>query len=454
MLELNLRLAAAVLAFGLLAGLPGRVAAHIRVTASTPAANSTVTVPVREIRVTFSQRVSARYTRLSVLNPNGIELAVADLAAVDSAGREYRATLTEPLANGTYRVIWRTAGADGHVVSGEFTFTVAAAVLDTATTAVIVDVEGPAGEPDGRRELVDVNTRPGAVFVRWSNFIALLLALGAVAFGTLVLPNIQSNSVPDSYWSMLNTGLRRAAILSAFLVLLASVPRFLLQSALLHGSESMFEPGRVRVLLVDTAWGIGWLLQLVAGLGLLLAAWLRARSLAWAGAIALALSAALSGHAAGVERMATVAVVSDMLHVLAAASWIGTLAIIVTLVLPLTFRQSGNALTGLAAVIRAFSPVALIAAAVIVLTGVSAALIQLTHISQLWSSAYGRALLIKLGLVAVVAGLGYYNNSRLRPRLGEPEPTAQLRKSAGLELTFGALVLLVTAVLVALPTPH
>jgi putative copper export protein len=349
-------------------------------------------------------------------------------------------------------VSWRTAGADGHIVSGEYTFTVAAALLDTAVAAPIVTE--PVGTPAGDAEVEDVNTRPGAVLVRWSNVIALLLALGTVAFGILVLPNIQSGSVPDSYWSALNDGLRRIGILSAVLVLLAAVPRFLLQSALLNGAESMFEPDRVRVLLVNTAWGIGWLLQLLAGLALLFAAWLRSRPLAIAGALALALSASLSGHAAGVERLATIAIANDALHVLAAASWLGALALIVTLALPVTFRLGSNALAGLAAIVRAFSPVALIAASVIVLTGASAAVIQMTQVSQLWSTTYGRALLIKLGVVAVVLGFGYYNNSRLRPRLAEPDAAVQLRKSAALELAFGTLVLLVTAVLVALPAPH
>ena len=145
----------------------------------------------------------------SVVNPAGVELPVSSLTA-DSTGREFTASLAEPLANGTYRVSWRTAGADGHIVSGEYTFTVAAALLDTAVAAPIITE--PVGTPVGEPDADDVNTRPGAVLVRWSNFIALLLALGTVAFGILVLPSIQSGSVPDSYWSALNDGLRRAGI--------------------------------------------------------------------------------------------------------------------------------------------------------------------------------------------------------------------------------------------------
>ena len=451
MSELKLRCVAAFLALGALTAAPAPAAGHIRMTGSSPAAGSTATAPVSEILVTFSQRVSAQYTRISVFNAAGVELPVLSITPVDSTGRTYRAALREPLPNDNYRVVWRTAGADAHVVTGEYAFTVAAVVLDTATTTPVVTE--PPGVPVGQPELTDVNTRPGAVLVRWSNFIALLLALGAAAFGILVLPGI-SSTVPDPYWAALNTALRRISILGAVLVLLAAVPRFLLQSALLNGRDAMFASDRVRVLLFDTAWGIGWLLQALAGLTLLFAAWLRTRPLTIIGALALAITPALSGHAAGVERLSTVAIANDTLHVLAAASWIGSLAIIVILALPLALRSGNGALSGLAAVVRAFSPVALISAAVIVLTGVSAAVIQLTHVSQLWSSVYGRTLLIKVGLVVVVVALGYHNNKRIRPRLGELEPTVRLNRSARLELAFGVLVLLVTAVLVALPTAH
>jgi copper transport protein len=290
--------------------------------------------------------------------------------------------------------------------------------------------------------------------MRWLNLIAVLLALGVVVFRTVILPGANFASAPESYWAALDNGLRRLGAGAGILVLLAAVPRFILQSSALHGSALMLEPGRAAALLFDTAWGIGWILQVLAGALLIVAALRRSRALGIAGALALALTPALSGHAVGVERMTSLAIASDVVHVLGAATWIGSLAMIVTLALPLAFRQGGTAHAGLAATVRAYSPVALLAAAAILLTGVAAALVHTTALSQLWTTSYGRALLIKLGVVALVAALGFHNWRRVRPRLGQTESSAHLRRSALLELTFALLVVLVTAVLVALPLPH
>ena len=102
---------------------------------------------------------------------------------------------------------------------------------------------------------------------------------------------------------------------------------------------------------------------------------------------------------------------------------------------------------------RAFSPMALAGAAVVAVTGILNVVFQLGAISEVWSTGYGRALLIKLALLAGVGALGFYNWRRVLPGLGDDAGTHRLRRSARAELGLGLVVLLVTAVLVALPTP-
>jgi putative copper export protein len=66
---------------------------------------------------------------------------------------------------------------------------------------------------------------------------------------------------------------------------------------------------------------------------------------------------------------------------------------------------------------------------------------------------YGRVLLAKLALVAVVLGAGAFNWKRQTPRMHAAEGVAAMRRSARRELALGALVFLLTAVLVATPLP-
>ena len=72
---------------------------------------------------------------------------------------------------------------------------------------------------------------------------------------------------------------------------------------------------------------------------------------------------------------------------------------------------------------------------------------------HLFATSYSIALAVKLGVLVVIAGLGAYNWRVAQPGLAHVSGEKRFRKSGTLEVTFGALLLLVTAVLVALPLP-
>src|SRR5690606_37201215 len=99
-----------------------------------------------------------------------------------------------------------------------------------------------------------------------------------------------------------------------------------------------------------------------------------------------------------------------------------------------------------------FSPVALVGAGVAATSGVVLSWTLVGSTGALVASEYGRWLVLKLGLVAAVAAIGFRNWRVLTPRLGRgaAEP---MSRSAGMELAFGALILLATAVLVAREAP-
>jgi copper transport protein len=103
--------------------------------------------------------------------------------------------------------------------------------------------------------------------------------------------------------------------------------------------------------------------------------------------------------------------------------------------------------------VNAFSPAALVFAGTAAATGVISAAFQLGALSALWTSAYGRTLLLKLAVVGLVIAAGAYNWRRLRPALADSAPVERLRTSGGAELIGAAVVLLITAILVAVPTP-
>ena len=59
----------------------------------------------------------------------------------------------------------------------------------------------------------------------------------------------------------------------------------------------------------------------------------------------------------------------------------------------------------------------------------------------------------KLLFLAGVIGTGFYNWRVVQPTLGSDVATTRFRRSASSERAIGAIVIVVTAVLVAMPTP-
>jgi putative copper export protein len=153
-------------------------------------------------------------------------------------------------------------------------------------------------------------------------------------------------------------------------------------------------------------------------------------------------------------RFSALAVIADTLHVLGAGGWLGTLLVTVVAGIPVTLRGAPEARGREAsALIGAFSPVALSCAALLVVTGVVAAILHLGSIGALWGSRYGLVLLTKLAVIALLLVVAFINWRVLRPRLGTDGATRRIRGSAVAELTLAVVVLVVTAVLVATPPP-
>jgi uncharacterized membrane protein len=176
-----------------------------------------------------------------------------------------------------------------------------------------------------------------------------------------------------------------------------------------------------------------------------------ARSIGWTlatiGVIVAVLQPLYTGKTAGKV---------NAVHVLAASTWLGTLLVLTLIGIRGVIRSSTAGLQRAVLVsdlINSFSPLALSAATIVALTGLTTAWLHLKRLSALWTTSYGITLMIKLVLVLIVVSLGAWNWRRVRPSLGDEGSEHTIRRSATMELTFGALVLLVTSVLVTLPSP-
>ena len=148
---------------------------------------------------------------------------------------------------------------------------------------------------------------------------------------------------------------------------------------------------------------------------------------------------------------------SNPLHILAGGLWIGTLFVMLVAGIQVVLHnevareERGPIVSDM---VYSFSPLALSAAPVLILFGVIIAWKHLHVLSNLWSSPYGIALIVKLCLVAIVFALGAWNWRRQRPALGTETAALAIRRSATTEVAVAALVLVAPAILLSIPAPR
>ena len=99
----------------------GPAAAHARLVDSDPQADSTVTTPLDEITLTFSELIRGALSTVVVTGPDGVRHGTGEPRVVD---RRLHLPV-DPMRSGSYRVAYRVVSADGHPIEGQSRFAVA-----------------------------------------------------------------------------------------------------------------------------------------------------------------------------------------------------------------------------------------------------------------------------------------------------------------------------------------
>ncbi|MER7816024.1 copper resistance protein CopC, partial [Streptomyces sp. NPDC096153] len=427
--------------------LTGTANAHAALTGSNPKDGAVLAVAPKDVTLTFSEQVALGNDSIRVLDPKSKRVdtgRLKNLGAGDVV--RYGVDLHSGLPDGTYTVAWQAVSADSHPIAGAFTFSVGA----PSKTAV----ELPKREAGGG--LV------GALYgiARYAAYTGFTVLVGGAAFvlacwprgasvrpvqrlvvggwvtltaATLAMlllrnPYTGSGELGDAFdltglQAVLAT--KTGAALVSRLLLLGAAALFI---AVLFGAyakratepEGAAEQGTPRPDgTEDTVDGGADASGDDPG-----AAGDRAKEkqdltfgLAIGGTVVaagIAATWALSEHAsAGIQ--AGVAMPVDVLHLLAVAAWLGGLA---TLLVALHRAPS----LGRAAVLR-FSRVAFWSVVVLAATGLYQSWRQVGSWSALTGTSYGRLLLVKIGLVAVLVGVAWISR-RWTARLSEPTPGA------------------------------
>jgi len=380
--------------------------AHASLVQSEPAENAVLGAAPDGFRLSFNEPVSPLVLRL--VRPDGSAVALGDARLED-------ATLVVPvppgLGSGTHVLSWRVVSEDGHPVGGSLVFSIGAP---------------GAGPPQQATDTGDRPVQTAIWLVRIVLYAALFLGIGAVAFRAAVAP-------------LPRAAARTAAVL--MLLGLAAAPL----SVGLQGLDALEMP--LAGLGHHIAWATGCstsygataaLAALAMALGLAGLALRRGAASATTTLLALVATGtalAASGHAsAAAPQLVTRPAV--FLHAIGIALWAGAL-----LPLGLILRADGPEA---AAALRRFSALIPFAVLPLAAAGILLAVVQLDHVSALWTTAYGCVFLVKLTLLLVLFGLAALNRWRLTvpAEAGDGRAVRQLARSVAIET---ALVLAIFA---------
>ena len=276
--------------------------------------------------------------------------------------------------------------------------------------------------------------------VKAAVYLGVMLLVGAGVFRFAVGPELERG---------MRRTLRAGAVLGAVLVVLASLTDVVWT---LLNVVDRFDPALTWAYLLTTRHGQATLLRLALTLPLALLVLGRhrrfSRSLFAITSLGVLVTFSYLSHAAVQEGAA--ALVADLGHFTAAALWGG--AVLYTALTPAWNDPAQR--EALTRVVRRVSRAGLGSVLLLTATGVYAGVLHLDTPATLTTTPYGRALSVKLVLVALVLALAGLNRWVLLPRLTERGATRVFAQVMELEAFLLILVFTITGVLTTSPLPH
>jgi len=296
------------------------------------------------------------------------------------------------------------------------------------------------------------------ILVRAVHFAATVLASGTVAFMVLVAEPAAPVKKTAGF-----AALRRRLVILIWIALAVAILSgaawlVLLASDILGASiADVSLHGGAWPVITDTRFGVVWSVRLVLALLLgLLLLWPAARNLQLAAAAGLVALPALVGHAGATPgTTGGFHLASDMVHLLSAGAWLGSLPALV-LLLTQARRAAQPAWKNFAIIAtRRFSILGMLSVGALLATGIINGWNLLGAPHDLVATDYGRLVALKIGLFASMVAIAAVNRFYLTPRLPKPAASRALQRNSLAEICLGLCVLLFVGMLGTLsPTAH
>jgi methionine-rich copper-binding protein CopC/putative copper export protein/ABC-type branched-subunit amino acid transport system substrate-binding protein len=413
--------------------------AHPYLVASTPQGGVVSPSAPTSVQIAFTEEIVIKGCSITVTAQNGRAIPTGPLRA--ALGGYAMTTSFKTLPEGIYQVKWVAYGDDGHTVEGAYRFGVPSASGQAPPGAgTLLATTTQSAEQAPTESLVSIAGR-------WLAAVAAFALLGGALLLRWIRGRLDEDIERDAErrWHRLALPTLGVALAGTLMEAIerARAPRGGLDFGLLSSST--------------TGWTIVARL-IVLALGAALAAALarrgrpadRERRLAALGFIGmLALGAlAIDGHVATVRDTPALAAAGQVLHLLSGGAWMGAVIVLAACVAPAAFAAGRP--NELLTATRAYTPIALVAAALTIATGLIAAVREVSRWYFLRWSSYGHLVIIKVVVVGVAMAIGLATALLARRALRAGDEDQRSLRRAGWLVRAEALAAVVTIAVAAL----
>lgn len=415
------------------------VSAHAYITNSTPSENEILETAPNNVYIEFNEKIQTGFTILNVLNSSGERVDQKNVQIDPNTEKSITVDLKPDLPNDIYTVEWRVVSADGHSVSGMIPFSVGE--LPEGATF-------PTQQENGNM-FTFISTMINKGFL----YIGFTLYMGLVLFYLIWYKgNTLSNRLVKRTKSVSITTITLLAISIVSFIIIQT------QSYAGGGLLAALSVSNLLETLKSTKEGTIWILQIILLVILFvshLSIWKKEAYLEkkrWVipglAFLGIMLSKAFLGHPSS-SPYETVAILFDFAHLVSASIWLGGMLVILLFLREGIFARKGEGHDLYWGSMEKYSLWALFSVAVLVISGAINGSLLIPDFHSLVSTAYGKVLLIKVGLLVLMLIFGAYHLvSRILLKKKE-----FYKLSIKIEIALGILVLLVTSAFTQIQTP-
>jgi copper transport protein len=387
--------------------------AHAFVIKSNPSSSQSLTVSPSRVDVYFSEPVDLRYSKLAVLDSNGKQIDNKDIKNINGDQMALSVTLPSSLKDGVYTVTTKVLSqVDGHVTDNAF-------VYGVGESGISKNLSAAAG--------ANVNKQGSQLYIpdaiaRFPTLIGQVIIVGS-AFTTLWL--WRPISKIDWFKDLLKQTRKSIDSRLMILVVIGSAILVISDFGIVYVQAASINVGIGE--LIMTKFGNVWAARVVLSFILLVVSILGYRRLKndhnkiavsnkeittiFVIGLATLATTSLIGHGAANGKLLPITI--DFIHNLAASVWIGGVIYLALVVVPgikkSTSLEEITKISLISIIIPRFSSLPVVILGVIIITGPFLLYVLESNLGLTLASLYGKILIVKLLLAAIMIGIGGYN---------------------------------------------